>query len=191
MEEQGISTVLLRTPRVWSEMGVLSSTLTLGPGRPVPRWGLGVAFLQAFQVTLSRALGSLVNSNSEDLRRARRTIRDGELPRLTASLPQPLSSIDEMLALPSLEQEEDSWWPDRPRVACLLSPPSPAYSLLTQLALRITSLPLDSNSRSPISCSQSTSPGFLAHSFPSCFFPFPLPLSMQHSAFPECFPCGL
>ena len=38
--------------------------------------------------TKQEGLGpNLVNSNSEDLRRVRRTVRDGELPQLTAYLP--------------------------------------------------------------------------------------------------------
>ena len=47
--------------------------------------------------TKQEGLGpNLVNSNTEELRRVGRTVRDGELPWLTASLPPTPSSTDEM-----------------------------------------------------------------------------------------------
>ena len=87
MEEQGISTVLLRTPQGTVRNG--SPQLHLDPGRPVSWVGSGHGLFAGFLGdTKQEGLGpDLVNSNSEDLRRVGRTVRHGELPWLTASLP--------------------------------------------------------------------------------------------------------
>lgn len=66
-----------------------SPQLHLDPGRPVSWVGSGHGLFAGFLGdTKQEGLGpDLVNSNSEDLRRVGRTVRHGELPWLTASLP--------------------------------------------------------------------------------------------------------